>query len=71
MLSLLNWALRETMVPIPDNPEDLFPEDLAVTSSLFVECQERQETLVPSETFLILERANFYNGFISQELANS
>jgi hypothetical protein len=62
MLSLLSYALREAVVPLPGSLKNHFPEYLAVTLSRCVGCQECQQIFVPSGHFLILERAKNLTG---------
>jgi hypothetical protein len=58
-----SYALRETMVPLPESLENRFPEYLAVTSR--VGCHEYQQIFVSSGHFLILKGAKNCKG-ISQ-----
>ena len=56
ILSLWSYALRETMVPLPETVECRFPEYLAVMFSRCDGCQKGQQICVSSGHFLILKR---------------
>jgi hypothetical protein len=59
ILSLCSCAFHDTMVPLPETALRMLftPEYLAVTLSRCIGCHECQQIFVPSEKFLILERA--------------
>jgi hypothetical protein len=61
IISLQSYALHKMMVPLPESLEN-FPEYITVTLSCSNGCQECQQVFIPSEHFLILERAKNYKG---------
>ena len=63
ILSFWSYALRKTMVPLPENSlENRFPEYLAGIFSRCVGCQKSQQIFVFLGHFLILKRAKNRRG---------